>query len=244
MSEPQGGAAAPVESRARVIGEALLASAIVTGLVTLASLLPERYVAFAVGVVFLVATWVLVWRRDDQTVARYGLAFGGLVLPGSLDPPRLLRDTTRAVGWAFALAALTFPPFFIGWKLYWAPSMKFSLEVGPIAVLNAIVGQLAVIALPEEAFYRGYLQTRLGDAFVRKVRVFGATYGPEILVASLVFALGHVATIRNPGRLAVFFPALLFGVLRATTGGIGAGLAYHALCNLFSEALGRGYGLY
>jgi membrane protease YdiL (CAAX protease family) len=53
-----------------------------------------------------------------------------------------------------------------------------------------------------------------------------------------------VATVPLPTRLAVFFPALLFGWLRARTGGIGASLTFHMLCNVYSQALGRGYGMY
>jgi membrane protease YdiL (CAAX protease family) len=75
-------------------------------------------------------------------------------------------------------------------------------------------------------------------------RVLGATVGPSIFVGSAIFALGHFATIREPARFAVFFPALLFGWLRARTGGVGASVAFHALCNVFSETLGRGYGVY
>jgi hypothetical protein len=45
-------------------------------------------------------------------------------------------------------------------------------------------------------------------------------------------------------RLAVFFPALVFGWLRARTGGIGAGVIYHAACNLFASYLGESYGLF
>jgi membrane protease YdiL (CAAX protease family) len=44
-------------------------------------------------------------------------------------------------------------------------------------------------------------------------------------------------------RLAVFFPALLFGWLRARTGGIGASVVFHALCNLYVLSLMRGFGL-
>ena len=43
---------------------------------------------------------------------------------------------------------------------------------------------------------------------------------------------------------AVFFPALVFGWLRARTGGIGASMLFHALCNVYSQALGRGFGVY
>jgi membrane protease YdiL (CAAX protease family) len=65
-----------------------------------------------------------------------------------------------------------------------------------------------------------------------------------LLAASAIFALGHVATVQLPTRLAVFFPALLFGWLRARTGGIGASVCFHMICNVYSQALGRGYGIY
>jgi membrane protease YdiL (CAAX protease family) len=39
----------------------------------------------------------------------------------------------------------------------------------------------------------------------------------------------------------VFFPALLFGWVRAWRGGIGAALALHASSNLYSEILARSW---
>jgi membrane protease YdiL (CAAX protease family) len=62
------------------------------------------------------------------------------------------------------------------------------------------------------------------------------------VVTSAVFALGHLATELNPNRLAVFFPALLFGWLRSRTRGVGASITLHALCNLFASYLARSYG--
>ena len=73
--------------------------------------------------------------------------------------------------------------------------------------------------------------------------MFGAKVGVGLVLASGVFAVGHVLTEPYLGRLAVFFPALVFGCLRAKTGGIGAGVAFHAACNCFTWVLGRGYGL-
>ncbi len=61
-------------------------------------------------------------------------------------------------------------------------------------------------------------------------------------MTSAIFALGHLLTIHDPGRLAVFFPSLVFGWLRARTGGVGASIAFHALCNLFSATLLQAYG--
>jgi membrane protease YdiL (CAAX protease family) len=101
------------------------------------------------------------------------------------------------------------------------------------------LNQLVVVAIPEELFFRGYLMT----AFERRWppaagrRVLGAPVGPALLAASALFAVGHVVVVPNPQRLAVFFPALVFGWMRARTGSIAAGALYHALCNVFSDVL-------
>jgi uncharacterized protein len=226
--------------------ESLLVAAVVTGAVTLASAVsPDKYVATTVGFVFLAATWYFVWRNDDARVEAFGLSLGGLVLPGRLDRTRLLVSTARALAWALAAALITFGPFYFGWRSFWMPRGTFSLHVQPLEALNEIFGQIVIIALPEEAFYRGYLQSRLDEALPwPRVRIFGADVGPALVITSVIFALGHVATIREPSRLAVFFPSLLFGWLRLRTGSVGAGIAFHAMCNLFSEALGRGFRMY
>lgn len=237
----------PAEQRSerRALVEALVASGIVTGAVTAASaLLPDRYIATAVGFLFLGATWALVWRGDDARVERAGLTLGGLVFPGPLDRGRLLRSALAAIGWALALAVVTFGPFFVGWRVFWHPRGAFGLHVTASEIVNEVFGQLVIIALPEEAFYRGYLQSRLDEALPRRLRLFGASIGPSLVLTSMIFALGHFATIREPARLAVFFPSLAFGWLRARTGGIGAGVAFHATCNVFSELLGKGYRVY
>lgn len=231
--------------RRRIAIEVVAVSVLVTAAVTLVSrFLPDRFVATAVGFVFLGATWVLVWRGDDARVEGSGLALGGLVLPGALDRGRLARSAASALLWTALFAAITFVPFFFGWRAFWHPHGGFVFRTSAMDVLNEAFGQLVIIALPEEAFYRGYLQSRLDELFPQRVRILGASIGPSLVLTSLVFALGHFATIREPARLAVFFPSLLFGWLRARTGGIGAGVAYHATCNVFSEMLGKGFRVY
>lgn len=235
----------PDKLDARTLVEAVIASAVVTGVVTAASaFLPDRYVATAVGFLFLGATWILVWRGDDARVERSGLALGGVVLPGPIDGRRLARSVGTSIAWALLFAAITFVPFFFGWRTFWHARGTFGLHVQAWDTLNEVFGQLVIIALPEEAFYRGYLQSRLDEALPGRVRVLGATVGPALIVSSVIFALGHFATIREPARLAVFFPSLVFGWLRARTKGIGASVAFHASCNLFSELLGKGYRVY
>lgn len=240
--------------------EAIAAAVAVTGVVTLGSaFLPDKYVATAVGFVFLGATWALVWRGDDARVEQSGLALGGVVLPGKIDHGRLVRSMATALGWAALFAAVTFVPFYFGWRYFWHPRGAFSLHVNPIEILNEVFGQLVIIALPEEAFYRGYLQSRLDEALPGfgsrrdpvtqelvpiRLNVLGASIGPALFLTSLIFAAGHFATIREPARLAVFFPSLLFGWLRQRTRGVGAGILFHASCNVFSELLGKGFRVY
>jgi membrane protease YdiL (CAAX protease family) len=247
-------------ARRRAGVEALFVAALVTTLVTACSaLVPEHYVGTLVGLVFLGATWTLVWQKDDARVVLFGLSLGGLVLTGPLDRARVAGSALRAIGWACVLAGITFGPFYLGWSYVWRPRGSFSLHGELASIASDAAGQLLLVALPEEAFYRGYLQSRLDEALPgfgwrntdegqprvpRRVRIFGASVGPAILVSSGLFALGHLATIHHPARLAVFFPSLAFGWLRYRTKGIGAALVFHAMCNLFSEALGRGFHLY
>jgi membrane protease YdiL (CAAX protease family) len=229
----------------RGVAPPLIASALVTAVVGAgALLLPKKHIATFVAFVFLAATWRLVWTKDDDRVRAYGLQLGGLLLHEPIRWASLLRDGARAAGWALGLSVIIFGPYYLGWRYWWNPHHTFSLDFHPLEMANDALGQLLLVALPEEAFYRGYLQTRLDEALPRRVRVLGADIGPGLLVASTIFAIGHFVTVPLPARLAVFFPSLVFGWLRARTGGIGAPLAFHAFCNIFSETLGRAYGVY
>jgi uncharacterized protein len=213
-----------------------------TAVVALLSRLPDSISATAVGFGFLGATYWLVLRTDDSArINRYGLSFGGLFEPEPLSPPRLARALGRATLWALALAALCLPPFWLGFLGWWRIRAPF--HGPPLSTLGSdFSGQLLVIALPEEAFYRGYLQSALDEVWTPRLRWLGAELGPGLLVTSALFALGHLCTEFNVARLAVFFPALAFGFLRARTRGVGAGIIFHALCNLFASYLGQGYG--
>ncbi len=207
----------------------------------------------AVGAIFLVIALEMA-HRDPGGPARLGLSLGGLLTPSGDEPgarafvAELIRALARAapvalreIAVALALAAIVFPPFVVGYYVWHEPAAGFELEWPPDAG-SFVAGQLVAVALPEEAFFRGYLQTRLSDAFARRVRVLGAELSPAALVAQAVlFALVHFAFEPYPARLAVFFPALVFGWLRALRGGIGAAIAFHAACNVLADLLWRGF---
>ncbi len=225
------------------LGRTLLAALVTTLVVTaLSYLVPSRHASTAVGLAFLAATWWLVLRHDEDVIRAHGLSLGGLLEPLPLEPRRMLREGAQSLFWVLLFALLVFPPFWYGYRLFWHVHMPFVLRA-PREPLNEIVGQFFVIALPEEAFFRGYLQSELDATWAPRFRVLGAQIGPGLLVSSAIFAVGHVLTAPSPARLAVFFPALVFGWMRARTGGIGASFVFHALCNIFSATLARGYGL-
>ncbi len=93
--------------------------------------------------------------------------------------------------------------------------------------------QLLVVALPEEFFFRGWLQGRLAEVWRSRAGT--------IAVASALFALCHLAVQWDPATLAVFFPGLVFGWMRARTGSILPGTLFHAACNLYIGALLRSF---
>ena len=195
-------------------------------------------------------------ERLPGGLPRYGLGLGGVLTP---DPDRhgggpvdaaldLLRALTsalpsllRELGVAIAVCAVVFPPFVLGFYVWNAPTRAFLLL--PHSEFSSyLLTQIVVVGLPEEMFFRGYLQGRLHDAFERRVRLLGAELSwPALLLQAGLFALLHLVADVQIGRLAVFFPALLFGWLRCLRPGVGAAVFVHAFCNVLSDLLARGW---
>ncbi|HEX2730837.1 MAG TPA: MrtC family glutamic-type intramembrane protease [Polyangiaceae bacterium] len=222
--------------------------ALVTGLgVTLTAALlarvtPAEYAANVVAALFAGAVYLLVLNKDPATIRAHGLSLGGVFEPQPLSPKHIAREIYTAFGWALCACALTFPAFWIGYRLWFGVHVHFHWGT-PAGIADEALGQLLVIALPEEMFYRGYLQSALAQGESRTIQIFGARVGLSLLTASAIFALGHLLSTPHVSRLSVFFPALVFGWMRIRTRGIGSGVFYHAACNLFSTWLAYGYGL-
>jgi len=111
-----------------------------------------------------------------------------------------------------------------------------------------ILGHFFFAGLPEEIFFRGYVQPLLAARLEGPARrILGVPLSRAIAGAAALFALTHLAFEPQPfslvgaGRLLTFFPGLLFGALREETGDIVAPALFHALANASLGFLQAGY---
>lgn len=217
------------------------------------------YVHLLVAALFLLVA-VKLAQREPGGMERHGIALAGLLSPpdeehedrpagplGLWDLLRAVRDAApsalREGAIAVGIALVIFPPFAIGFQLYHQPAHPFVLRL-PDDMASFALTQLVVVGLPEEALFRGYFQTRLTDAWPRTRRLLGVDVSVGALVGqAALFAVVHFVVDLAPARLAVFFPGLLFGWLRAWRGGIGAAMLLHALSNVYADMLVKGWSI-
>jgi hypothetical protein len=200
-----------------------------------------------------VAAFLFITLPDGRLRARgeewpdYGVPLHGL------RDRRTWRSFGRGALVGLAVAAVVFPAFAAGFWAYaellprlpagiarvvapYAGVPRFEPRLPQGLPLLALV-QLLVVALPEEMFYRGFLQTAWArSAPERGVTVLGARLGAGFVRTQLLFAVGHLVVLQ-PWRLGTFFPGLLFGWLRERTGGVAAPVVLHAVSNVFIATL-------
>ena len=93
---------------------------------------------------------------------------------------------------------------------------------------------LFLIAIPEEIFFRGYLQVKFGNTLL------------SIVIVSLLFAMAHFVTICVFGshgiftcaqNILTFFPSLVMGYLYYKTGTIWSSVLFHFLANIIHVSI-------
>ena len=106
------------------------------------------------------------------------------------------------------------------------PLSFFFLQTGKPFVLlpvSAVLFQLVGVSLPEEAYFRGFLQHRLGHTMKGAVGV------------SVLFALTHLPRLifyGDPYSLLTFFPSIVMGFLYYRTSNILPSTIFHLLSNI------------
>lgn len=130
-----------------------------------------------------------------------------------------------------------FLPYVFGHYLwgYWTAGAFFDLRIPP-NLAGQILDQTLIVALPEEFFFRGYLQTQFDKTLGRPYKLLRADVGLGLPMAAAMFALCHVP-FGGPARMIVFFPGLLYGWLRARTDTIVVPTLYHAASNVLMKVM-------
>lgn len=156
---------------------------------------------------------------------------------------RSVGDVLRAVAAFIGLAVVIFPPYVLAahaWQnIVGGLSIRLPLHFWP--GWNLIIAQLVLVALPEEFFFRGYVQSTFDKIYAPRWKMFGVRLGWSWLLTAVLFAVAHSVIMYQWWHFAIFFPGLVFGYLRARTGGLVAPILFHALSNMTMWWLGANY---
>lgn len=146
-------------------------------------------------------------------------------------------DNPGSVGFHVAVVSIVFGTYVLGHCLFarWTAGLQFHFRL-PARFPVSAVEQVLLIALPEEFFFRGYLQTQVDRVYGRPYEFLGARWGVGLPAAAALFAACHVP-YGGLVRLIVFFPGLFYGWLRARTDTILVPTFYHAASNLLMQIM-------
>ncbi len=187
----------------------------------------DRYLSVIIAVLLLYVPIAVLWKRKREI--------------DFID--RGWRTFVSSCGVFVLTALIVFPLFFACahfWQLWVMGYRGFQLAPFP-SLDKVVVYQLLVVALPEEFYFRGYVQSGMNMLFRRRWRVLGATLGWGWVVTALIFAVAHTIITYRWWHFAIFFPALVFGYLREKTGSITAPILFHALSNILMNWFSRSY---
>ncbi len=131
---------------------------------------------------------------------------------------------------------IVFPLFFLGNHIYQIFILHHNFRIFfREGIILYLLTNLLTAAIPEEMFFRGYIQVQLSRVYNSK-KIF-KYISISNLLTSFFFALGHFFINPHPERLAVFFPSLLFGLLRELRGNIYPSIFLHWISNVIMYIL-------
>jgi len=167
------------------------------------------------------------------------LIFLPLVLDRSFRPGNIWKPSEKGFKLFFyvTLAVIFFypPAFFI----YWISFKHYGfITPGTEEILKAVskgIAAVLIAAIPEEFFFRGYLQEHVFKGFERK---FIKVVTLKNLITSILFGLVHAVAFLDITRAATFFPSLLFGMFtEKSEGRIFYSILFHVISNILAFVL-------
>lgn len=144
----------------------------------------------------------------------------------------------------FLIAVLViFPPYMLGAHFWMLHVFHFDHFTSAPAktFFNPFLYQILAVAIPEEFYFRGYLQPIMNKIWKPKWKILGADLGWGWIITALVFAFAHSVIQLKWWHFSIFFPGLVFGYLKEKTGSITAPILFHAFSNAFMSWFAASY---
>jgi membrane protease YdiL (CAAX protease family) len=219
------------------------------------------------SLVLLVPLAILVLTR--RSFSEYGINFKNLgyhlkVVAVGILPFFVLSATLFLLGWdswknTILISILELVLLImVAWMLRNFPTIGKGNSMGTfiflvaglhLALPEASVGMVGTklvytfifVALGEEILFRGYIQSRVNEAFGRPYIFFGVNWGWGLIIGSLLFGIWHILNPFNPftGQfdlmwqwgLWTFFLGLILGFIREKTGSVVGPAILHGVIN-------------
>jgi hypothetical protein len=195
--------------------------------------------------------WAVCFFKDSfKPLEKWGwMAVFFIFVLGGWIPAFIRREPLEKFGWTLAglrrslfsvllAGAVVFPIFYGGAYLiikYNVMGAAGHVSAQPLesqTIISAILFQFLYVAIGEEAFFRGYFQTRVSELVDGRMLIKRIRFSIAGLNSALMFALGHYLIRPEPASLLTFFPGLAFGILREYTSGLIAPVLFHGFCNV------------
>ncbi|MBP5407371.1 CPBP family intramembrane metalloprotease [bacterium] len=162
------------------------------------------------------------------------LAFDGKFRPKDISKPS--KEGLFLFLWVTLAVIVFYPPLFFAYNLGFMHRNMVTPASSELvqAVIKGLIA-IAVAAVPEEFFFRGYLQEHVFAEFDRKIL---KTVSLKNLFTSILFGLVHALAFLDATRAATFFPSLLFGLFtEKSRGRIFYSISFHVVSNILAFIL-------
>ena len=135
----------------------------------------------------------------------------------------------------FGICLIVFPALFCGILLL--NHYKVALPLRPMIPQNKwfswLIYQFIFVAVAEEAFFRGYVQTNIQCLITTAIHRNAAFMAlTSVIISAAIFALFHSLLFGNIVSMITFFPGLILGWLFIKTKSLLAPILFHGLANV------------
>jgi membrane protease YdiL (CAAX protease family) len=205
----------------------------------------KKYSKFIVPFVLLSAISALSFFMNKYRFSARHFVFPAalFILPILFDrtfrPKKLFlpsKEGLKLFLWVTVATLVFYPPLFFAYNMTFLHRTIASPTTQELmkAVTKGLIA-IAVAAIPEEFFFRGYLQEHAFAAFDKKILKIVSL---KNLFTSLLFGLVHAIAFLDITRAATFFPSLLFGLFtEKSRGRIFYSVSYHVVSNILAFIL-------